>query len=121
MSLPQIIELGAGTGFLSILLSQLGADVIATDLDDADGGDKQAPLDRLRGNVELSRSWNLASDVANGLDDSPLPVNVEALDWADAALPDAERPAIWHKLAETPRTVVAADVVSYQNVCLLTS
>ena len=52
---PLIVELGAGTGFLSILLSQLGADVISTDLDDADGGDKQAPLDRLRGNVQLSQ------------------------------------------------------------------
>ncbi len=55
-TLPPVIELGAGTGFLSILLAQLGADVIATDLG---GGDfdthRHTPLARLKGNVELSQ------------------------------------------------------------------
>ena len=111
-SFPQIIELGAGTGFLSILLSQLGADVIATDLDDADGGDKQAPLDRLRGNIELSKWSSRRRYRTNGTDDSPLPVVVEALDWADASRANDERPAIWQTLAEQSRTVLAADVVS---------
>lgn len=82
--LPSIVELGAGSGFLSILLSQLGADIIATDLgdenvgselqciwdssrlsngvDDAKGTtfkktfERQTPLGRLKGNIELSRS-----------------------------------------------------------------
>jgi predicted RNA methylase len=55
-SIPPIIELGAGTGFLSILLAQLGADVMATDLDgDGDDG-RQTPLGRLAGNIALSPS-----------------------------------------------------------------
>lgn len=45
------IELGAGTGFLSILWAQMGGDVIATDLD---GGD-MAPLSRMKANIELSK------------------------------------------------------------------
>ena len=51
-SLPSIFELGAGTGFLSILLAQMGADVIATDLEAEEGRD--SPLERLKGNVALS-------------------------------------------------------------------
>ena len=51
------IELGAGTGFLSILLAQIGQDVIATDLENG-GAERQAPLDRLRQNVALSRFWS---------------------------------------------------------------
>lgn len=52
--LPAIIELGAGTGFLSILLSQLGADVIATDLDGYGDDGRQTPLSRLVVNIALS-------------------------------------------------------------------
>lgn len=52
-----MIELGAGTGFFSILLSQLGVDVVATDLGDNDNEQlRQAPLNRLNGNVALSQS-----------------------------------------------------------------
>lgn len=57
--LSPILELGAGTGFLSILLAQLGADVVATDLGDSDEevdmeGERRTPLARLQANVELS-------------------------------------------------------------------
>jgi tRNA1(Val) A37 N6-methylase TrmN6 len=57
---PPILELGAGTGFLSILLAQLGADVVASDLGDTDededmGGERRTPLARLQANVELSK------------------------------------------------------------------
>jgi 2-polyprenyl-3-methyl-5-hydroxy-6-metoxy-1,4-benzoquinol methylase len=53
------LELGAGTGFLSILLAQLGADVVASDLGDSDfdeemEGERRTPLARLQANVELS-------------------------------------------------------------------
>ena len=54
-ALPPVVELGAGTGFLSILVTQLGADVIATDL--GESGVEEAsmsPLVRLRVNVALS-------------------------------------------------------------------
>lgn len=55
---PPVLELGAGTGFLSILLSQLGADVITTDLGDESGGDEdgqwRTPLGRLKANISLS-------------------------------------------------------------------
>lgn len=59
---PRVIELGAGTGFLSTLLTQLGHDVLATDLGDCDGaecpcdepGARQTPLARLRRNFEIS-------------------------------------------------------------------
>jgi 2-polyprenyl-3-methyl-5-hydroxy-6-metoxy-1,4-benzoquinol methylase len=55
------LELGAGTGFLSILLAQLGADVVASDLGDSDfdeemEGERRTPLARLQANVELSES-----------------------------------------------------------------
>lgn len=61
------VELGAGTGFLAVLLAQLGGEVVATDLDvenedttelevGALGGvSRQAPLERLRSNVALSQ------------------------------------------------------------------
>lgn len=60
---PRVIELGAGTGFLSTLLTQLGHDVLATDLGDCDGaecpcdepGARQTPLTRLRRNFEISK------------------------------------------------------------------
>jgi hypothetical protein len=52
----EIIELGAGTGFLSILLAQLGSDVISTDLGEPDDsqGDEQTPFKRLMVNARLS-------------------------------------------------------------------
>lgn len=59
-SYPPVLELGAGTGFLSILLSKLGADVITTDLGGDEDGDiettRRTPLARLRQNVNLSQS-----------------------------------------------------------------
>lgn len=60
VTLPRILELGAGTGFLSILLAQLGADVVSTDLGDPMGAKaeeddmRRTPLARLQGNVDLS-------------------------------------------------------------------
>lgn len=56
---PPVLELGAGTGFLSLLLAQLGSDVITTDLgdeaDDAEeGGTWRTPLGRLSANISLS-------------------------------------------------------------------
>lgn len=56
---PPVLELGAGTGFLSLVLAQLGADVITTDLgdeaDDAEeGGTWRTPLGRLSANMALS-------------------------------------------------------------------
>lgn len=58
-----VLELGAGTGFLSILLAQLGASVTATDLDsDPDALDdgapdqRETPLKRLRENARLSQT-----------------------------------------------------------------
>ena len=55
-SLPLITELGAGTGFLSILLAQLEVNVMATDLGDtSDEHWRQTPLTRLRSNVKLSK------------------------------------------------------------------
>ncbi|ORY32507.1 hypothetical protein BCR39DRAFT_504245 [Naematelia encephala] len=96
-SFPTIIELGAGTGFLSILLAQLGARVIATDLgdtEDFDHGIKRTPLARLRSNVELNQLQR--------------PPHVIPLDWMDASKP----PETWQELIqETPKTIVAADVI----------
>lgn len=68
---PRVIELGAGTGFLGTLLTQLGHDVLATDLGDCDGaecpcdepGARQTPLTRLRRNFEISElrhNWRKA-------------------------------------------------------------
>ena len=63
------MELGAGTGFLSILLAQLGADVVASDLGDSDfdeemAGERRTPLARLQANVELSESLVLQYPLA---------------------------------------------------------
>ncbi|WVQ67717.1 uncharacterized protein L199_005921 [Kwoniella botswanensis] len=108
-----ILELGAGTGFLSILFAQLGADVISTDLgiesdaksaDEIDieqhheeNGESRTPLGRLKCNVDL-----------NSISER---VSVKALDWTDASLLPEERPSIWSKLVEERRTIVAADVI----------
>ncbi|WWD02929.1 hypothetical protein V865_000972 [Kwoniella europaea PYCC6329] len=108
-----VLELGAGTGFLSILCAQLGPDVISTDLgvesdanpaDEIDieqhheqNGESRTPLGRLKCNVEL-----------NSIGDR---VSVKALDWTDASLLPEERPSIWSKLVEERRTIVAADVI----------
>lgn len=50
-----ILELGAGTGFLSCLLAQQGYRVVSTDLGDVIGGGIP-PLERLEHNVKLSMS-----------------------------------------------------------------
>ena len=51
-----LVELGAGAGFLSILLAQLSWSVIATDLEAEEGETRAAPLARLGHNVSLSAS-----------------------------------------------------------------
>lgn len=57
------VELGAGTGFLSILLAQMGFKVVATDLgsptnrmgeQSEDRAPVATPLGRLQSNIELS-------------------------------------------------------------------
>lgn len=56
-----VLELGAGTGFLSILLAKLGADVVTTDLgaeeedQDVETTTRRTPLARLRQNVNLGQ------------------------------------------------------------------
>lgn len=58
-SLPPVLELGAGTGFLSILLAKLGGDVVSTDLGGQETEDmettRRTPLARLQQNVNLSQ------------------------------------------------------------------
>ncbi|WVW83866.1 hypothetical protein I302_105888 [Kwoniella bestiolae CBS 10118] len=111
------VELGAGTGFLSILLAQLGVDVISTDLgiesesnSEVDGEDEvefgqdqdgktRTPLGRLRYNVQLND------------DQSHSRTAVRALDWTDASLPLRDRPGIWRDLDKKRRTIIAADVI----------
>lgn len=60
----EIVELGAGTGFLSILLAQLGSDVISTDLGepgDSQGDEQtQTPFKRLIFNARLSE-WSVSA------------------------------------------------------------
>lgn len=109
-TLPPCIELGAGTGFLSILLSQLGSNVITTDLDGAGDGTRQAPLDRLRGNVLLSQYHHAFLYLTP--DEDVAALQVEALDWMDSLKAEADRPDVWRRLREDPRrTIIAADVV----------
>ncbi|RSH87424.1 hypothetical protein EHS25_003334 [Saitozyma podzolica] len=95
-----IVELGAGTGFLSILLAQLSSDVISTDLGEPGDsqGDEQTPFKRLMFNARLN-------EVSTGGR-----LRVEALDWTDASRDEMDRPGIWRTLM-APRTVVAADVI----------
>ncbi|CAK9786355.1 hypothetical protein CC85DRAFT_284964 [Cutaneotrichosporon oleaginosum] len=104
-TLPPVVELGAGTGFLSILLAQLGADVITTDLGDEYGDDEgqafRTPLGRLKANISLNELHK--------------PPKVRSLDWADAsASPDQRTPA-WAEALEPVegrrRVVMAADVI----------
>ncbi|GMK54336.1 hypothetical protein CspeluHIS016_0109220 [Cutaneotrichosporon spelunceum] len=102
---PPVLELGAGTGFLSILLAQLGADVITTDLGDEDRDvESQAfrtPLGRLKGNISLNRLEH--------------PPRVLSLDWTDASAPSDERSPVWAEalkpVAGRRRVVMAADVI----------
>ena len=58
-SLPPVLELGAGTGFLSILLAKLGGNVVSTDLGGQETEDmettRRTPLARLQQNVNLSK------------------------------------------------------------------
>lgn len=112
----RILELGAGTGFLSCLLAQQGHEVIATDLGEVLGGGVP-PLDRLRHNVALSRSHHLrccagAGRPAYRADKLDGQIRVESLDWMDAARGLSERPDIWDSiLTNPPDTIIAADVV----------
>jgi len=115
MGIPPILELGAGTGFLSILLAQLGADVVASDLGDSDfdeemEGERRTPLARLQANVELSKSPALQLALADLNPDSleRLP-RVVSLDWMDAS--KESRPDPWPTLLGEGRTIVAADIV----------
>lgn len=115
---PPCVELGSGTGFLSILLAQLGADIIATDLDDGEG-ERQTPLGRLQVNAGLSASTvelerSRADVQLFMLDPSATSMRIEALDWADALLNPEDQSSIWRELASqnVNRTIVAADVVS---------
>ncbi|KAL7421805.1 hypothetical protein Q5752_003576 [Cryptotrichosporon argae] len=121
---PNIVELGAGTGFLSILLAQQGADVVASDLgddgaghdaddvsdDSGDGADADRPVcadDRACAGTWRTPLGRLRANVRrNGVD-----VVVRELDWGDALRPPADRPAVWAQLAQEKRTVVAADVI----------
>lgn len=92
-----LVELGAGAGFLSILLAQLGWSVMATDLEAEEGETRAAPLARLRHNVALTELKH--------------PPRVRALDWSDASLSPTDRPAVWSDLISKPRVIVAADVI----------
>ncbi|WRT66322.1 uncharacterized protein IL334_003277 [Kwoniella shivajii] len=124
-----IIELGAGTGFLSILLSQLGVNVISTDLGDEAPSDDQdqaretkdedvekvethvqsesiTPLARLKSNVS-SESQLMCKIKLDDLDE----IQVKSLDWTEASLHSPERPEIWDTLENERRTIIAADVI----------
>ncbi|TXT07172.1 hypothetical protein VHUM_03342 [Vanrija humicola] len=104
------VELGAGTGFLAAVLAQRGCDVIATDLGDNDDEEQEGEEEEGQRRTPLRR---LAANLA--LNDLAAPARAAALDWSDAALAPADRPAIWAEaLAPVDgqrRTVVAADVV----------
>ncbi|WVF71520.1 hypothetical protein IAT40_006327 [Kwoniella sp. CBS 6097] len=123
-----VIELGAGTGFLSVLLSQLDVDVIATDL----GIESESALNRNRtddradGDLQASKEeeYELGADGTGetrtplgrlkynvSLNECNTKPTVRALDWTDASLPPDERPAIWKQLINERRTVIAADVI----------
>ncbi|WWC61828.1 uncharacterized protein I303_104413 [Kwoniella dejecticola CBS 10117] len=130
-----VVELGAGTGFISILLAQLGMGVISTDLgqdDESDGaGDHQdeedamiphgvgagAEIDRTdqtghsQAQTPLARlQYNVSLNTAHAMNSSSK-IMVKSLDWTDAHLPLDQRPAIWRLLDEEKRTIVAADVI----------
>ncbi|WVQ72536.1 hypothetical protein IAR50_002093 [Cryptococcus sp. DSM 104548] len=99
------IEIGAGTGLISILLSHLGFSVIGTDLGgveqnlDSDNSFK-TPLGRLETNLSL-----------NSYDkDSPV---IHHLDWFDARKEpsDPSYDDFWADLVQAKRNVMAADVI----------
>nr|XP_031863217.1 uncharacterized protein CI109_001089 [Kwoniella shandongensis]KAA5530289.1 hypothetical protein CI109_001089 [Kwoniella shandongensis] len=100
-----VVELGAGTGFVSLLLGQLGVNVIGTDLGDDEEGHEEdeqgagfrTPLGRLRSNIALN--------------ECAITPSVRALDWTDAKRPRADRPGTWTQLESERRTIVAADVI----------
>lgn len=113
-SLPPILELGAGTGFLSILLAQLGADVVASDLGDANveedmESERRTPLARLQGNVHLSMFPYPDHTLDSRPDSMDRPPQVVSLDWMDASRD--LRPEPWPTLIDEGRTIVAADIV----------
>ena len=122
--LPDMVELGAGTGFLSILLAQLGARVTATDLgdasivptsspspssshtdhhvasqagEDAEIDDPEETSFRCEGEYcrQTPLAWLKYNVRLNSLDG---PVRVEPLDWMDSIREEGERPVIWDAL-----------------------
>lgn len=101
-----VLELGAGTGFLSGILALEGYDVIATDL--GDGGEsvdgvRQTPLGRLRENLATSMSFYFCTNSDN------LEVLALPLDWSHAL--DETRPEEWETVSRPARNIVAADVI----------
>ncbi|ADV20239.1 hypothetical protein I305_01120 [Cryptococcus gattii E566] len=102
------IELGAGTGFLSILLAQMGFKVVATDLgspanqmgeQSEDGAPVTTPLGRLQSNIEL-----------NQYDVKPQSLH---LNWYDARRPHDTDPSLetWNRIQRLHWDIVAADVI----------
>ncbi|EAL23561.1 hypothetical protein CNBA2080 [Cryptococcus deneoformans B-3501A] len=102
------IELGAGTGFVSILLAQMGFKVVATDLESPanqtgeqseNGNSVITPLGRLQSNIEL-----------NQYDVKPESLH---LNWYDARRPRDTDPSLeaWSKIQELHWDIVAADVI----------
>ncbi|OXB39965.1 hypothetical protein J007_00234 [Cryptococcus neoformans] len=102
------IELGAGTGFVSILLAQMGFEVVATDLgspanqigeQSEDGTSVITPLGRLQSNIKL-----------NQYDVKPQSLH---LNWYDARRPCDTDPSLapWSKIQELHWDIVAADVI----------
>ncbi|ODO08121.1 hypothetical protein I350_03707 [Cryptococcus amylolentus CBS 6273] len=99
------IEIGAGTGLISILLSHLGFPVIATDLGDNEQDFEsessfRTPLGRLHTNLSLNSYSNE-------------PPEIHHLDWFDARKEPSD-PSYDHKwadLVQAKRNVIAADVI----------
>ncbi|WVN88279.1 uncharacterized protein L203_103482 [Cryptococcus depauperatus CBS 7841] len=98
----RFIELGAGSGFVSILLSQLGYSVLATDLggnSEGDEGELRRPLERLRSNIDLNEYANTKP-------------TSQHLDWNDAfKVSDNSAQGLWQEMIGSKSTIVAADVI----------
>lgn len=113
-----VLELGAGTGFLSIFLAQQGASVVTTDLGDdpseeEPGGDRRTPLASLAHNIALSTCTRM---IALTIDELALPPTVQPMDWFESLQSEEERSGTFKKLTRGTKdgqgVVVAADVVS---------
>lgn len=101
----RVLEMGAGTGFLSILCGKyLGAKhVLATD------GDEQV-VEALRENVSLNRSKAQGGSGTGSSEDSELPVDARVLRWGE------ELAGTWiqEDFSHEPYDVVlGADIVSF--------